>query len=60
MRKYRIKINHQRYYNFHCVVYAVQVKTCMCWVTIKTFYEPNDTDFAKRQAEELLDKLLEK
>lgn len=60
MSKYRIKINHYHYHNFHCISYVVQVKACMFWVTVKTFYDPNDTDFAKRQAEELLDKLLEK
>lgn len=41
--------------------YIVQVRTWLgLWVTIKTFYEPYDPDFARREAEELLDKLNEK
>lgn len=40
--------------------YIVQVRTWLgLWVTVKPFYEPYDPDFAKREAEELLDKLNE-
>ncbi len=40
--------------------YIVQVHTWLgLWVTIKPFYEPYDPDFARREAEELLDKLNE-
>lgn len=41
--------------------YIVQVRAWWgLWVNIKFFYEPYDPDFAKREAEELLDKLNEK
>ena len=30
------------------------------WVTVKTFHDQHDPDFAEREAEELLDKLNEK
>ena len=41
--------------------YIVQVRTWVgLWVNIKFFYGPYDPDFAKREAEELLDKLNEK
>lgn len=39
--------------------YWVQVTSCLGWVTIKEFYD-EDLDFAKREAEELLEKLKEK
>lgn len=41
--------------------YMVQVRTVIgLWVGVKYFYDPYDPDFAKREAEELLDKLNEK
>lgn len=40
--------------------YIVQVRTWLgLWINIKSFYEPYDPDFARRQAEELFDKLNE-
>lgn len=40
--------------------YIVQVRTWLgLWVTVKRFHEPYDPDFAKHEAEELLDKLNE-
>lgn len=41
------------------VVYAVQMWNIWCWVTIK-YFKDEDEDFAKREAEELLEKLNEK
>lgn len=40
--------------------YIVQVRTWLgLWINIKSFYESYDPDFARRQAEELFDKLNE-
>lgn len=41
--------------------YIVQVRTWLgIWVNVKYFYYPEDPDFARREAEELIDKLNEK
>lgn len=56
--EYRISESiNERTYN---TVYRVQMKYGLFgWITIKVF-EDNDMSFAKREAEELLDKLNEK
>lgn len=55
-RKYRIKGMWEYRWNPH---YSVQVKRWFGWVTIKKFID-DDMGFAKREAEELLEKLEEK
>nr|DAF09555.1 MAG TPA: hypothetical protein [Caudoviricetes sp.] len=58
-KKYRIKTTIEL--EEVAPLYIVQVRTWLgLWVTIKPFYEPYDPDFARREAEELLDKLNEK
>lgn len=43
-----------------CPVYIVQVRACWgLWVNVKVFYDPYDADYARREAEELLEKLNE-
>lgn len=58
-KKYRIKMLLEDGYTVPG--YMVQVRTVIgLWVGVKYFYDPYDPDFAKREAEELLDKLNEK
>lgn len=57
-KKYRIKTELLQHYT--APLYIVQVRRWFGWVNIKSFYDPYDPDFAKREAEELLDKLNEK
>lgn len=58
-KKYRIKTTIEL--EEVAPLYIVQVRTWLgLRVTIKPFYEPYDPDFARREAEELLDKLNEK
>lgn len=41
--------------------YMVQIRSFIgLWIDVKYFYDPYDPEFAKREAEELLDKLNEK
>lgn len=37
--------------------YKVQMKIGFLWITIKTFFDMFDPDFARRESEELFDKL---
>lgn len=37
--------------------YLVQVRRWYGWVTVKEFHDPEDPDFARREAEELLETL---
>ncbi len=65
MKKYRIKRTckwvHFPGEHLFCPTFSVQVFIIFgVWLTIKTFTDPEDTDFARREAEELLDKLNEK
>ena len=59
MKKYRVKMMLE---DGNAIPgYYVQVRTWLgVWVTVKKFYDPYDPDFARREAEELLDKLNEK
>ena len=58
-RKYRVKMMLEDGYAIPG--YYVQVRTWLgVWVTVKRFYDPYDPPFARREAEELLDKLNEK
>lgn len=64
-KKYRIKealVEDPRANSFcNPVAYSVQVRTFIgVWVCIKTFYDLHDPGFARREAEELLEKLEEK
>lgn len=64
-RKYRIKTIKENVSGLLGVtilpIYCVQVHTwCGIWVTIKEFEDITDFDFARREAEELLDHLNEK
>lgn len=58
MKKYRIKkvLGVGGYHP----LYIVQVHTWLgLWVDVKEYDDPDDPDFARREAEELLDKLNE-
>lgn len=58
--KYRIKKEYHYEENAPCfcsIYFHVQVKRWFGWVTIKTFHELFDNDFAQREAEELIDYL---
>ena len=58
-KKYRIKTVLGAGYHFPA--YLVQVRAWWgMWVNVKYFDDPEDPDFARREAEELLDKLNEK
>lgn len=58
-KKYRIKIALGA--GYARPGYVVQVCAWWgLWVNVKYFDEPDDPDFARREAEELLDKLNEK
>lgn len=63
-RKYRIK---KRVYLHECnphiaqVIYTVQVRNIFwIWTDVKSFSDRKDEDFAKREAVELYEKLIEK
>lgn len=57
-KKYRIKVMTEDGYTIPAFV--VQVRAWWCaWVNVKEFYDPWDTAFARREAEELLDELNE-
>lgn len=56
-KKYRIKTTIEL--DYIAPLYIVQVLRWFGWVNIKSFYDPYDPDFARREAEELLDKLNE-
>lgn len=65
MKKYRIKrtskwVPSQHPY-LYCPTYTVQVHLLFgLWVNVKSFCDEDDPDFARLEAEELLDKLNEK
>lgn len=64
-KKYRIKtkLEHDSGIDINLThpVFIVQVRAWWgAWVNVKVFYDPWDSDFARREAEELLDKLEEK
>ncbi len=64
-KKYRIKRNIKRVTtsrrNLQCRKFTVQVHVMFgLWVNVKAFRDEEDPDFARREAEELLDKLNEK
>lgn len=47
--------------HLYCPTFTVQVCTWLgLWIDVKQFKDEEDTDFARREAEELLDKLNEK
>lgn len=58
MKKYRIKKTLEDGYTVPA--YIVQVRKLFRWVDIKMYYDPWYPDFARREAEELLDKLNER
>lgn len=65
IKKYRIKeslVEDPRATSFcYPVAYTVQVRTFIgIWICVKTFYDLFDPGFARREAEELLEKLEEK
>lgn len=65
MKKYRIKRIckwvHIPGKHLFCPTFSVQMFIIFgVWLTIKSFTDPEDPDFARREAEELLDKLNEK
>lgn len=65
MKKYRIKRTRKWVHvpdrHLHCPTFAVQMFIIFgLWLTIKSFTDSDDPDFARREAEELLDKLNEK
>ncbi len=65
MKKYRIKRTcnwvHTSHQYLYCPTFTVQVHLLLgLWVNVKSFIDPEDPDFARREAEELLDKLNEK
>lgn len=46
--------------NIREVVYTVQVMNILgVWTNVKHFHDQKDEDFAKREADELLEKLME-
>lgn len=63
-KKYRIERT-MKWYRcsrgyIYCPTYTVQVRTMFgLWVKIKSFFDLEDPDFSRREAEELLDKLEE-
>lgn len=57
-KKYRIKAAIES--DYAAPWYIVQVRRFVVWVDVKIFYDPYDPGFARREAEELLDKLNEK
>lgn len=59
MKKYRIKKTFSDGNGIDgCAAFIVQVRTWWgSWVNVKVFYDPWDTDFAKLEAEELLEHL---
>ena len=64
-KKYRIKRTckwvHTSHRCLHCPTYTIQVHVLFgLWVNVKSFRDEEDPDFARREAEELLDKLNEK
>ena len=64
-KKYRIKTIHECVSGLLGVtilpIYRVEVRTwCGIWVTVKEFCDITDFEFAKREAEELLEHLNEK
>lgn len=62
-KKYRIKkciYPHPHIPHFHTVVFTVQVRNILgIWTNVKDFHDLEDGDFAKREAAELFDKLIE-
>lgn len=59
-RKYRIRTTHHRMFDLRKQEgYVVEMHNGFYWQHIKEFYD-EDMDFAKREAEELLEKLNEK
>lgn len=64
-KKYRIKRTckwvHSNNRHLHCPTHTVQVRAWFgVWINVKSFCDEDDPDFARREAEELLDKLNEK
>jgi len=54
-RKYRIKIIED--YSPH---YLIQMRILWMWVTVKSFYDPWDSEYARLCADELLELLSRK
>lgn len=65
-KKYRIKIVERRQVSdkwimINCHTSKVQVRAIFgIWITVKSFEDIDDPDFANREAHELLEKLEEK
>lgn len=64
-KKYRIRRTCKWVDTFHqllhCPTFTVQVHILFgLWVNVKSFRDEEDPDFARREAEDLLDKLNEK
>ena len=64
-KKYRIKRTcswvHSHNRHLYCLTFTVQVYTWLgLWIDVKQFKDEEIPDFARREAEELLDKLNEK
>lgn len=59
-RKYRIKgyeVWDSEVPHIIVTIYVVQVRRWFGWVDVKTFYDPDDDDYALRCAAELLEML---
>lgn len=56
-KKYRIKVTNKE--GYISPWYKIQVLRWFGWVNVKVFYDSYDPDFARREAEDLLDKLNE-
>lgn len=61
-KKYRIKkaFDYDDEHRMLKWYHIVQVKVLGFWVDVKSFFDPDDPDFAYREAQELLEKLEEK
>lgn len=64
-KKYRIKrackwVRTEKRH-LYCPTYIIQIHILFgIWISVKSFTDTDDPDFARREAEELLDKLNEK
>lgn len=64
-KKYRIKRTCKwvctEKWHLYCPTYIIQVHILFgIWISVKSFTDPDDPDFSRREAEELFDKLNEK
>lgn len=57
-KKYRIKVIKEQ--GYISPFFKVQVRRWFGWVDVKVFYDSYEPDFARLEAEELLEKLNEK